>query len=179
MKLLDAVEIKPDVDPQASVIWLHGLGADGNDFPPMVPALELLIGSSLVLGAYWRLGAIASLALLTVFLIAVVAALASGRRDACGCGGLVPTKTLGPGHVATIVILGALAVFVASAQHTSAALDLPWHDSLLPQVHSSPDQSSLLVGIAVANALLVGVASSATWDLRRRRAGIDLVTSEG
>ena len=41
MKLLDAVEIKPHVDPKASVIWLHGLGADGNDFPPMVPALGI------------------------------------------------------------------------------------------------------------------------------------------
>ena len=40
-ELLDAVEIQPDATPQASVIWLHGLGADGNDFPPMVPALGI------------------------------------------------------------------------------------------------------------------------------------------
>ena len=40
-QLLDAVEIQPDGTPQASVIWLHGLGADGNDFPPMVPALGI------------------------------------------------------------------------------------------------------------------------------------------
>ena len=40
-ELLDAVEIQPDGTPQASVIWLHGLGADGNDFPPMVPALGI------------------------------------------------------------------------------------------------------------------------------------------
>ncbi len=26
---------------RASVIWLHGLGADGNDFAPIVPDLEL------------------------------------------------------------------------------------------------------------------------------------------
>lgn len=143
---------------------------------PLVPFAEILIASSLVLGAYWRLGAIASFALLAIFLIAVSAAITSGRRDGCGCGGLVPTKTLGPGHVATIVILGALAAFVASAERTSAALNLPWHSLLLSQVHSSPDQSSLLVGIVVANALLVSLAFSATWDLRRRRAGIDLVT---
>lgn len=80
---------------------------------PVIPAVELLIASSLVLGAYWRLGAIASFALLTVFLVAVIAAIASGRRDGCGCGGLVPTKTLGPGHVATLVILAAFAAFVA------------------------------------------------------------------
>jgi len=40
-ELLDAVEIRPDGDAKASVIWLHGLGADGNDFPPIVPALGI------------------------------------------------------------------------------------------------------------------------------------------
>ena len=28
----------------ASVIWLHGLGADGNDFAPIVPQLNLPAG---------------------------------------------------------------------------------------------------------------------------------------
>ena len=27
--------------PEAAVIWLHGLGADGNDFLPIVPQLGL------------------------------------------------------------------------------------------------------------------------------------------
>ena len=27
--------------PQGSVIWLHGLGADGHDFEPIVPELRL------------------------------------------------------------------------------------------------------------------------------------------
>ncbi len=39
--LLPAVEIDPDGRPSASVIWLHGLGADGHDFEPIVPALRL------------------------------------------------------------------------------------------------------------------------------------------
>ena len=30
-----------DRDVRASVIWLHGLGADGNDFAPIVPQLNL------------------------------------------------------------------------------------------------------------------------------------------
>lgn len=38
-KLLDAVEIETGPDPGASVIWLHGLGADGHDFEPVVPEL--------------------------------------------------------------------------------------------------------------------------------------------
>ncbi len=39
--LLPAVEIDPDGPPTASVIWLHGLGADGHDFEPIVPELRL------------------------------------------------------------------------------------------------------------------------------------------
>ena len=39
--LLDAIEIETATNPGASVIWLHGLGADGNDFAPIVPALRL------------------------------------------------------------------------------------------------------------------------------------------
>ena len=39
--LLDYIEINPDKKPLATVIWLHGLGADGHDFEPIVPALHL------------------------------------------------------------------------------------------------------------------------------------------
>jgi phospholipase/carboxylesterase len=40
-KLLEAVEIETDKNPSASVIWMHGLGADGNDFVPIVDELGL------------------------------------------------------------------------------------------------------------------------------------------
>lgn len=39
--LLPCVEIETGTSPDAAVIWLHGLGADGNDFAPIVPELEL------------------------------------------------------------------------------------------------------------------------------------------
>lgn len=38
---LETIEINPAIPPVASVIWLHGLGADGNDFAPIVPALSI------------------------------------------------------------------------------------------------------------------------------------------
>ncbi|PLW70620.1 alpha/beta hydrolase [Pseudohalioglobus lutimaris] len=38
---LPIVEIDPPVAPVAVVIWLHGLGADGHDFEPIVPELRL------------------------------------------------------------------------------------------------------------------------------------------
>jgi phospholipase/carboxylesterase len=36
---LETVEVETGPAPRASVIWLHGLGADGHDFEPIVPAL--------------------------------------------------------------------------------------------------------------------------------------------
>src|SRR6185436_13856943 len=38
---LDCIEIEPAGGAKSSVIWLHGLGADGNDFVPIVPELRL------------------------------------------------------------------------------------------------------------------------------------------
>lgn len=39
--LKDALIIQSSPTPTASVIWLHGLGADGNDFAPVVQMLHL------------------------------------------------------------------------------------------------------------------------------------------
>jgi phospholipase/carboxylesterase len=39
--LLDCVEHETGQQPTHSVIWLHGLGADGHDFAPIVPELRL------------------------------------------------------------------------------------------------------------------------------------------
>lgn len=38
---LDIVRLDPPGPHDATVIWLHGLGADGHDFPPAVPYLGL------------------------------------------------------------------------------------------------------------------------------------------
>lgn len=37
--LLETVEEETGPEPQWSVLWLHGLGADGHDFAPLVPEL--------------------------------------------------------------------------------------------------------------------------------------------
>ena len=41
MALPDCVEVNSGESPVGSVIWLHGLGADGHDFEPIVPELRL------------------------------------------------------------------------------------------------------------------------------------------
>jgi phospholipase/carboxylesterase len=38
---LEAIEIETAPDPDAAVVWMHGLGADGHDFEPIVPELGL------------------------------------------------------------------------------------------------------------------------------------------
>ena len=38
---VEAIRIETGPKPEAAVIWLHGLGADGHDFEPIVPELGL------------------------------------------------------------------------------------------------------------------------------------------
>ena len=40
-ELLDCVEINPESDPASVIIWLHGLGADGQDFEAYAAAIQL------------------------------------------------------------------------------------------------------------------------------------------
>jgi phospholipase/carboxylesterase len=40
-QLLDCIEVQTAPNPTASVIWMHGLGADGNDFVPIVREFDM------------------------------------------------------------------------------------------------------------------------------------------
>lgn len=40
-ELLETVEIESGANPSAAIIWMHGLGADANDFVPIVKELDL------------------------------------------------------------------------------------------------------------------------------------------
>lgn len=39
--LLSTIELENGIDPTHAILWLHGLGADGNDFVPIIDELEL------------------------------------------------------------------------------------------------------------------------------------------
>ena len=41
MELLDHIELATGADPQGTIIWMHGLGADGWDFVPIVKELPI------------------------------------------------------------------------------------------------------------------------------------------
>jgi len=43
--MLETLEIETGPEPRSSVIWLHGLGADGHDFEPIVQELDLRPGA--------------------------------------------------------------------------------------------------------------------------------------
>ncbi len=45
-ELLEYLEVNTTDSPEYSVIWMHGLGADGHDFEPIVPYLGLPPGSA-------------------------------------------------------------------------------------------------------------------------------------
>ena len=40
-KLLDCITIESAPNPTAAIIWMHGLGASGDDFAAIVPELDL------------------------------------------------------------------------------------------------------------------------------------------
>lgn len=46
MQELEYIELETNPNPTASVIWLHGLGASGHDFEPVVPELGLPAGAA-------------------------------------------------------------------------------------------------------------------------------------
>ena len=39
--VVDYIEVETGTTPKFAIIWLHGLGADGNDFRPLVPELAI------------------------------------------------------------------------------------------------------------------------------------------
>lgn len=40
-QLLETIEVESAPNPSVAIIWMHGLGADGNDFVPLVDELDL------------------------------------------------------------------------------------------------------------------------------------------
>jgi phospholipase/carboxylesterase len=40
-ELLEHIQVETNDNPEIAIIWMHGLGADGNDFVPMVRELDL------------------------------------------------------------------------------------------------------------------------------------------
>lgn len=47
-RTLECIEVETGAQPRLCVVWLHGLGADGHDFEPIVPELNLSVAARFV-----------------------------------------------------------------------------------------------------------------------------------
>jgi len=78
----------------------------------LLPAAELACAVALLPSASATLGAMATLAMLVVFIVAISISLARGRRPECHCFGQMHSEPVGWSTVARNVVLSALAVFI-------------------------------------------------------------------
>jgi uncharacterized membrane protein YphA (DoxX/SURF4 family) len=82
---------------------------------PVVPWVEVALGSLLVTGVWRPVVAVVSAALLAAFTVLLVVRLVQGRRPPCACFGAWSTRPVGYGSVARNLVLIALALLAATA----------------------------------------------------------------
>jgi uncharacterized membrane protein YphA (DoxX/SURF4 family) len=82
---------------------------------PVVPWVEVVLGSLLAAGVGRPATAWLAAALLTAFTVLVAVRLAQGRRPPCACFGRLSTRSIGAGTIVRNVVLIGLAVVAAVA----------------------------------------------------------------
>ena len=90
----------------------RGLGAPTWTIP-LVPWVELVIGSLLIVQLFRTPMAVAAAVLLSVFTFLIVRKIAAGERPPCACFGAWSAKPIGVGHVVRNGALMVLAVVAA------------------------------------------------------------------
>ena len=91
----------------------------------VVPALEILVGLSLVAGLWWRAAALVAVVLLIGFSVAVAWAARRGRVSSCGCGGLAPAQGGTRAHLFANVVLAAAAGVTAASPASFGTIHTP------------------------------------------------------
>ena len=81
-------------------------------FALLLPLAELACAAMLIPAATAQAGAIATLALLVIFIIGISVSLARGKRPDCNCFGQIQSAPIGPSTIVRNVALAALAVLV-------------------------------------------------------------------
>jgi uncharacterized membrane protein YphA (DoxX/SURF4 family) len=82
VKIVDPVEFARDIDNYKMLPWQLGVG-----LAFYLPWLEILAGLTLITGVLYRGGIFVLTALMSVFVIATIAAKARGLDISCGCFG--------------------------------------------------------------------------------------------
>ncbi len=80
---------------------------------PIVPWVEVVLGSLLAAGVGGPATALLAAALLATFTVLVAVRLSQGRRPPCACFGRLATRSIGPGTIVRNLVLIALAVTAA------------------------------------------------------------------
>jgi len=106
IKVLDPVQFANDIDNYKILPWTIGVG-----LAFYLPWLEMFCGLALILRRLYLGGLSILTGLVTVFLVATIAAKARGLDITCGCFGHVSQNWNFPAHLALdLAILGALLV---------------------------------------------------------------------
>ncbi len=119
------------VDPQSSVAAVRAYELLPASTETLVgwalPFVEIALGLLLAGGAFTRIAGVASAALLTVFVLAVVSAAARGLSIDCGCfgggGSVAPGQTDYGGEVVRDSLLLLLALWLVWQPHSRLALE--------------------------------------------------------
>jgi peroxiredoxin len=112
--------------PRAAATAVAAFGAPAFARPllRLLPPVEVLVAASLAFAATARTGSWAVAVLLTVFIVAMVANLARGRRPACNCFGQIRPTPISALSVLRNVVLLALAVWLIYSGPPPASADL-------------------------------------------------------
>lgn len=110
----------------------------------LLPVVELAIAAALVPAATARWAALAAVALLAIFSVAIVRTLRAGSAPDCNCfGGLTQTE-VGRGTLVRNLLLGAIAAFVALSGQPVSAFD--W--VTVPAVQDRPGVVFMVAALA-------------------------------
>jgi uncharacterized membrane protein YphA (DoxX/SURF4 family)/thiol-disulfide isomerase/thioredoxin len=115
------------LDPAGSRAAVEGFGAGRRLARPvamLLPIVELAIAVALIPTATARWAALAAVALLAAFAVAIAASLRRGEAPDCHCFGALGSSRAGPGALARTLALGAVAGWIAVAGPGKSLADL-------------------------------------------------------
>jgi uncharacterized membrane protein YphA (DoxX/SURF4 family) len=124
----------------------------------LLPAIEILLGATLLLGVGLRPASVAVAVLLALFTAAIVWALMRRRDIACGCFGTSGPERIGPRLVIRNMLLLAAALVLASQAPTGLAVD-----GVLAGESAPPSEDALAIAIGTAAAVLALQLGTATF----------------
>jgi cytochrome oxidase Cu insertion factor (SCO1/SenC/PrrC family) len=124
-----------------------------------VPVVELLIAAALLPPASAAFAALAAIALLLAFLVAIVFNLARGRKPPCRCFGQIRATPIGAAAVGLNLGLLAVAAWIA------------WHGGgdAVPGGIAATGPSFVIDGIRAAAIVAIVALSVFAWQLRRQQ----------